>query len=440
MKVSTNSIFKHVLCCAALCFEASSAALGPVHLRNHYRHCDRPVVRRGSRGEGRSYQSADAGHAHSGYRNRWALPLREPRSWPLHVAAIAPGFSRTEQKEVNLQAREEIPINLQLAIASAAATTVEVIGTPVIAEQLDADRFEVGSVINDLALNFRATASPSPIVVATLAPGVESDSGGNITICGPVAHGDIVLSRRHIHAASALRRPYARPFSRRSRASPSFASTPPPTVRNSPSRLTSRSSAEGGYQRFSWRRLLVFPAGGLEFGGPDQRHHSDRRCQYFRHVDRRSGSAASCLQRQEQDVLLLRLRRCAPQLQHADFDQYPALGVANGRLQRRGRQYQRLEWPAPAGNIWFPLRRLTRFPPSSFRPCFPTPTNGETALTSPNLVTSFPGTYTNDGFDGRMDHNFGPNHHVWGRVTQKTIGVDRDRCRARRRWSGRYDL
>jgi hypothetical protein len=35
-----------------------------------------------------------------------------------------------------------------------------------------------------LALNFRATASPSPIVIANLAPGVQSDTSGNITIAG----------------------------------------------------------------------------------------------------------------------------------------------------------------------------------------------------------------------------------------------------------------
>jgi hypothetical protein len=100
------------------------------------------------------------------------------------VAASAPGFSVTEQKDVNLLAREELPVNLQLAVASAAATTVEVTGTPVLAEELTQSDSKSGDAINDLALNFRATANPSPIGVADLAPGVQSDSGGNITISG----------------------------------------------------------------------------------------------------------------------------------------------------------------------------------------------------------------------------------------------------------------
>src|SRR5205823_818497 len=38
--------------------------------------------------------------------------------------------------------------------------------------------------INKLALNFRATTSTSPLVVATLAPGVQQDSSGGISLAG----------------------------------------------------------------------------------------------------------------------------------------------------------------------------------------------------------------------------------------------------------------
>jgi hypothetical protein len=72
---------------------------------------------------------------------------------------------------------------------SAAATpfstsTVEVIGTPPVSEALTRSDSKSGDAINSLALNFRATANPSPIVIANLAPGVQSDNGGNITIAG----------------------------------------------------------------------------------------------------------------------------------------------------------------------------------------------------------------------------------------------------------------
>src|SRR5215813_12197894 len=41
-----------------------------------------------------------------------------------------------------------------------------------------------GREIASLALNFRATNNPSPIVVATLAPGVQQDRGGNVSVAG----------------------------------------------------------------------------------------------------------------------------------------------------------------------------------------------------------------------------------------------------------------
>ena len=76
------------------------------------------------------------------------------------ISATAAGFSRTEQKDIHLQAREELPVNFQLALASAAGATVEVVGTPVIAEGQTLSDSKSGDDINSLALNFRATASP----------------------------------------------------------------------------------------------------------------------------------------------------------------------------------------------------------------------------------------------------------------------------------------
>jgi hypothetical protein len=59
---------------------------------------------------------------------------------------------------------------------------------------------------------------------------------------------------------------------------------------------------------------------------------------------------------------------------------------------------------------------------------YPNQTSGGAALTStPNFVQAYPGSYSVNGFDGRIDHSFSPNHQVWGRVTQKTpasVGTD----------------
>jgi hypothetical protein len=57
---------------------------------------------------------------------------------------------------------------------------------------------------------------------------------------------------------------------------------------------------------------------------------------------------------------------------------------------------------------------------------FPAPVGSNAAssnidATGPNLQTTFPGTYSADGFDGRMDYNFSDKHHIFGRVTQHNI-------------------
>ena len=100
------------------------------------------------------------------------------------LAAIASGFSRTERKSVSLLARDELAIPFQLALASAAGTTIEVTATPAVSEALTLSYSKSFEEINDLALNFRATSNPSPIGVATLSPGAQTDSSGNITIGG----------------------------------------------------------------------------------------------------------------------------------------------------------------------------------------------------------------------------------------------------------------
>src|SRR5579871_109398 len=101
------------------------------------------------------------------------------------VAASASGFANLERKDINLLAREEVRVDLQLVLATADTATINVTAAAeVVSEQLTISDSKSGEVINSLALNFRATANPSPIVVANLAPGVNSDSGGNITFAG----------------------------------------------------------------------------------------------------------------------------------------------------------------------------------------------------------------------------------------------------------------
>jgi carboxypeptidase family protein len=99
------------------------------------------------------------------------------------VTALS-GFAE-HAREVELLARQTVRADLQLQIAGA-REQVQVVGTtPVIeTERATIDNSKSGDDISKLALNFRATNNTSPIVVATLAPAVQQDSTGGISLAG----------------------------------------------------------------------------------------------------------------------------------------------------------------------------------------------------------------------------------------------------------------
>jgi len=94
------------------------------------------------------------------------------------------GFA-DQTRETQLLARQTVRVNVQLQIAGA-SERLDVIATrPVIeTDTATIDNSKSGDDINKLALNFRATTNTSPLVVATLAAGVQQDSGGNISLAG----------------------------------------------------------------------------------------------------------------------------------------------------------------------------------------------------------------------------------------------------------------
>jgi hypothetical protein len=134
-----------------------------------------------------------------------------------NVTAEATGFARAERKNVELLAREEVPVDMKLQVAEGTTTTVEVKGAPEVSDQLTLSYSKSGDVINSLALNFRATANPSPINVASIvAPGVNTDNGGNLTFAGQLPTATS-FSLDGISTQQPFRRPNQRPVSVRGR-------------------------------------------------------------------------------------------------------------------------------------------------------------------------------------------------------------------------------
>src|SRR5262245_10388782 len=94
------------------------------------------------------------------------------------------GFSDAT-REVTLLSRQIVRADMQMQVAGAVERVEVTAVRPVIeTERPTIDSSISGDAIAKLALNFRATNNTSPIVVATLAQGVQQDRAGTISVAG----------------------------------------------------------------------------------------------------------------------------------------------------------------------------------------------------------------------------------------------------------------
>jgi len=337
------------------------------------------------------------------------------------VTVSATGFSTAEDKDVKVLAREDAPADFQMQLAGAAATTVDVTASAnEVSEQLTLSDSKSGDAINSLALNFRATSDPSPIGVAALAPGVQSDSGGNLTISGQLP----TATSFSLDGISTQLPRQGGPIHDLFPSVEGIAEFRVNTASNSaefaqPTDLTviSRSGTNdfhGGAFWYFQRASLnstdqisgIIPTGdantfGMSIGGPVWIPHVyDGKNKTFFYFDYEG------------------VRLSTNSLIDTNTIPTPWL---TGNFAGSGTTIINPLTNTPFANNVIPQAMINSTASKLIPSVFPAPTNPETVITVPNLVQSFPGTYNNDGFDGRLDQNFGSNHRLWGRVTQKTI-------------------
>ena len=328
------------------------------------------------------------------------------------ITAAASGFARVEQKSVTLLAREEVKLDLQLPVAGG-TETVEVTATPVVSEQLTISDSKSGDVINSLALNFRASANPSPIVVANLSPGVNSDASGNITISGqlPTATSFSLdgISTQVPRAGGPAKDlfPSVEGISEfRVNTAANSAEYSQPTDLTVISRSGTNEFHGGAYwylqrQSFNSKDQIsgVIPTGdaddfGTSIGGPIWKNHTFF---YFDYEGVRLTSNGL-------------ISTFTPPTQWAGGD-FSASGATIIDPQTGA--------PFP-GNV-IPSNRINSVSAKILPLFFPNPTSSVATLSAPNLVQTFPGTYNVNTYDGRLDHSFSPNQRIWGRITEKPI-------------------
>jgi len=101
----------------------------------------------------------------------------------------ANGFNDYEVSELTVLARQSLRIDASLKVSSGAVTVVMVSADSTLTSDSELmTESRSGSDIDQLALNFRATASTSPINVANLTPGVQPDASGKISVSGGLSY------------------------------------------------------------------------------------------------------------------------------------------------------------------------------------------------------------------------------------------------------------
>jgi hypothetical protein len=106
----------------------------------------------------------------------------DPGQYTITVSAAQ--FDIFEDKNVVVLARETARSDISLKVQGAEQTVIVDGGQSLVSEDLTTSTSMSGAEIGTLALNFRASNAPSPIEAAAVSPGVSQDPGGNLTFSG----------------------------------------------------------------------------------------------------------------------------------------------------------------------------------------------------------------------------------------------------------------
>ncbi len=360
----------------------------------------------------------------------------------------ASGFAEAERKDVELLAREELRLDTSLTVASAAGQVVEVKATEaIVSDSNTISDSRTGQQISDLALNFRATDNPSPLNVAVLTPGVQQDKNGNISVAGGLPY----FTSFSIDGVNTTNVRFNGPNRDLFPSIEGIAEFKVNTANNNaefgqPSDLTvtTRSGTSdyhgavydfyqnSGLNAFTnpishTKDFLIGNTFGGYFGGPLSIPHvlnsKNKTFFYFDYEGTRrprstsvrefvppdawrSGDLSSiCLTGFTGGVCNDRDPKNPSTVIHQIYSPFNGSPVANNQIT-----------PNPTAtailNALYPRQNVT---------------GAGTSIARPNFITTIPGPYVLNTYDGRLDHNFTPNHKIFGRVSFKDIndaGID----------------
>jgi Carboxypeptidase regulatory-like domain len=341
----------------------------------------------------------------------------EPGQYTITVTAAQ--FAVTKDESVVVLARDTARSDIRLAVQGSQESVV-VEGQAVVSEDLTESTSRSGSEISDLPLNFRATNAPSPIQTAALTPGVSQDPNGNLTFSGQLP----TATSFSLDGISIQDVRYGGPSTNLFPSVEGIAEFRVNTAGNSaefaqPTDLTvvTRSGTNefhgSGFWYFTRRDwnatdgiaqfnpTLSADTFGASVGGPILK---SKLLFYFDYEGVRLDQTS-----------LIATQTLPSSWAAGDFS-----GVGGGAVPFA------LTSPAtgaPINPAAVPVNPTSAKIVSDFFPAPAGPNAGSSNIdvTGNNLNTTFPGSYSANGYDGRLDYNISTNHHLFGRVTQHNI-------------------
>jgi hypothetical protein len=331
------------------------------------------------------------------------------------ITASAAHFAATEDKNVVVLARETARSDIRLEVQGVQQTVVVDGGQSVLSEDLTESTSMSGMEIGSLALNFRASNAPSPIEAAAVSPGVSQDQGGNLTFSGqlPTAtsfslDGISIQSVRQGGPSTNLFPSVEGIAEFRVNTAGNSAEFAQPTDLTVVTRGGTNQFHGSGFWYFTNQNWNATDGIGLfnptlsanTFGGSvDGPIVKNKLLFYFDYEGVRL----------DQDTLI------ATQTMPASWASGNFSGVPGLQLYTpAGKPVSGNQVPVNADSA----KIVTDFFPA---PAGPNAASSNIDSTGNNLNMTWPGTYTADGYDGRLDYNFSARHHIFGRVTQHNI-------------------
>jgi hypothetical protein len=357
-------------------------------------------------------QGTDASQTtHTDSQGDYLFVNMDPGTYTITVSAQS--FTMEKNESVILPARETVRSDFKLQVQSVNQQVVVTSHQEVVSEDLTQSSSMSGHEIDSLPLNFRATNAPSPIFTATLTAGVQEDPGGNLTFSGqlPTATSFTLdgISIQLVRYGGPTKDlfPSVEGISEfRVNTASNSAEFAQPTDLTVVTKSGSNQFHGSGFwylQRKDWNSIdpiaqynpsLDANTAGASIGGPIYKDHA------FFYFDYEGV-------RLNQNTLIA-TQTIPTAWASGDFSGVPGLVLTNPFTGQviSGNQITNID---PTAHKILPL-------------FFPVPTSGSTNIdaTGNNLITTMPGKYSEDGYDGRMDYVFNANHRVFFRITQKS--------------------